>query len=138
MYVQGTRGAISLGGSKRRRRRSSRIHEHFRPQTAAQADASRTWHLRGQGLDAKQFVAPHMPYSCAVLTGLLAVIPDYAKMTCVVPSLDSFFPLKTGGLRWYVRAPTRAEVAVAVKRVTACFELACFPAPPFISSLFTL
>ncbi|KAH9937760.1 aminoacylase 1-like protein 2 [Epithele typhae] len=34
------------------------------------------------------------------------IIPDYAKMT------------------WYVRAPTRAEVHVAVKRVTACFEAA--------------
>ncbi|TBU24297.1 aminoacylase 1-like protein 2 [Dichomitus squalens] len=34
------------------------------------------------------------------------IIPDYSKMT------------------WYVRAPTRAEVEVAVPRVTACFEAA--------------
>ncbi|KAI0753276.1 aminoacylase 1-like protein 2 [Daedaleopsis nitida] len=34
------------------------------------------------------------------------IIPDYAKMT------------------WYVRAPTRAEVDIAVPRVTACFQAA--------------
>jgi len=93
-----------MGSNKRSGCGIPRLLERLRSSAADAARPPRTRNCRRKGLGSKQYAHDTVGTGFPVLTSLFLVIPDYAKM------------------RWFVRAPTGAQLKVWCKRVVSCFE----------------
>lgn len=106
--IQCTRLRCSMGSRKRSGCRVPRLLERIRSPPTDETRPSRTRDRRGKGLGSQQYACDKIRMEFSVLTSLFLVIPDYAKM------------------RWFVRAPTGAQLKVWRDRVVKCFELVPF------------
>ena len=93
-----------MGGRKRSGCRIPRLLERLCPPTTNETRSSRTRNRRRKRLGTRQYVCDTTEMGFPILMNCFLVIPDYAKM------------------RWYIRAPTGAQLKVWRDRVVKCFE----------------